>query len=201
MSAPAAADGAPAKKGLPKKLLLIVIVLVVLLLGGGGAAVFMMKKKAAEAAAAAEGGEDAEAHAEPAAAHGAPKTPPTFSPLDNFTVNLADKDAERYAQIGITLELADAKYAEELKTYMPAVRSSLLMLLSHKTSAEMLGREGKEKLAREIARETSTAMGYEVDDEDDEDEAEDSPKKKKKKKKRRPEGPIRQVLFSNFIVQ
>ncbi|MCK7493223.1 MAG: flagellar basal body-associated FliL family protein [Comamonadaceae bacterium] len=26
-------------------------------------------------------------------------------PLDPFTVNLADRDAERYAQVGITLEV------------------------------------------------------------------------------------------------
>ena len=31
---------------------------------------------------------------------------PAFVPLDPFTVNLADREAERYAQVGITLELA-----------------------------------------------------------------------------------------------
>ena len=40
----------------------------------------------------------------PAAKHD-PKAVPTFVPLDPFTVNLADRDADRYAQIGVTLEL------------------------------------------------------------------------------------------------
>ena len=42
-----------------------------------------------------------------------PKAVPVFVPLDNFTVNLADREAERYAQIGISLELNDAKAGEE----------------------------------------------------------------------------------------
>ena len=85
-----------------KKLIIILAAVLVLVLGGGGAAVMLLKKKPA-----AEDGEDGEAAEAPvkAKAHAKSDHTPTFVPLDPFTVNLADKDAERYAQIGVTLEL------------------------------------------------------------------------------------------------
>ncbi len=95
----------------------------------------------------------------------------------------------------------DPKFAEQLKAYMPAIRSNILMVLSHKTATELLTREGKEKLARDIMRESVRPMGIELDDEDEEEPPADAPKKKKKKRRAAVVSPINQVLFSNFIVQ
>jgi flagellar protein FliL len=201
---------APPAKGKKKLIIIVVAVVLVLLLAGGGT-MFWMKKKAAAAAAAAEEGDT------PAAAHAAakhdPGHPPTFVPLDPFVVNLADKDADRYAQIGITLEIDDPKFAEQLKAYMPAIRNGILMVLAHKTAAELLDRAGKIALADEIMRETVRPLGIEVD----EPEAEAAPKakageeaaaedeaakpKKKPKKKAAVENPVKHVHFSNFIIQ
>jgi len=212
-AAPAApAEGEAPKKG-SKKLIIIGAAVAVLLAGGGGA-FFMMKKKAdAEAAAAAEG-EDGEAeHAAPAKQAKKPehgkdehKGPPTFVPLDPFIVNLADKEGERFAQIGVSLQVDDPKVGEEMKGYMPAIRNSVLLILSHKTSAELLSIEGKQKLAEEIRRDAARAMGYEIEDPEDEEAAakaeEEAPKKKKKKKKKvESYNPIVQVHYSNFIIQ
>lgn len=213
----AAAEGEAPPKG-KKKLIIIIAAVAVLLVGGGGGAFFMMKKKAdAEAAAAAEG-EDGEAehsdHAKPGKQAKKPehgkdehKGPPTFVPLDPFIVNLADKDSERFAQVGLSLQVDEAKVAEEMKGYMPAIRNAVLLILSHKTSAELLSIEGKQKLAEEVRRNAARAMGYEIEEpEDEEAEAqaeEDSPKKKKKKKKKKVESynPIVQVHYANFIIQ
>lgn len=191
--ATAAAGNDAAVKGGGKKKLIIIIAIVLVVVLAGVAALLMMKKKSH--------GDDEEGAAEekPAAtAHAKPGTPPTFVPLDPFTVNLADKEVDRFAQVGITLEVADPHFADQLKAYMPAIRNNVLLVLSHKTSAELLTVEGKEKLAREIRRESVRPMGIELDDEDDEDA--DAPKKKKKKK-RPVESPVTQVLFSTFIVQ
>jgi len=192
-NAPAAEEAAP-KGGGSKKLIIILAAVLVLVLGGGGAALMLLKKKPAEE------GEDGEATEAPvkAKAHAKSDHPPTFVPLDPFTVNLADKDVDRFAQIGITLQVEDPKFADQIKAFMPAIRSNVLMVLSHKTAAELLTREGKEKLAKDIMRESVRPMGIEVDDE--EEPAGDAPKKKKKKKAQ-VENPITQVLFSNFIVQ
>lgn len=196
MSAAAAAqDAVEPKKGGKKKLVIILAALAILLAGGGGAAFFMMKKKAAAAEEGDEEG-DAPAKVEHAPAAHAPDIghPPTFVPMDAFTVNLADKDAERYAQIGVTLQVDDAKFAESMKAFMPAIRNGILMVLAHKTSEELLSRDGKEKLAEEIMREAVRPMGIEIDDEEDGGG-------KKKKKKRAVHNPVTQVLFSSFIVQ
>jgi flagellar protein FliL len=190
MATAAAAADAPAKGGGKKKLIIIVAIVLVVVLAGVGA--LLMKKKSAHA-------EDEEGAAEekPAAtAHAKPGTPPTFVPLDPFTVNLADKEVDRFAQVGLTLEVADPKFADQLKAYMPAIRNNVLLVLSHKTSAELLSAEGKDQLAREIRREAVRPMGIELDDEDEDD----TPKKKKRKKKA-VESPVTQVLFSTFIVQ
>ena len=84
---------------------------------------------------------------------------PVFLPLDLFTVNLADRDAERYAQVGVTLELADPKTSDLLKAYMPAVRNDVLMLIAHKKAAELQDRAGKLELAREIRRVALKPLG------------------------------------------
>ena len=210
-----AGDAVP-KKGKKKLIIIIAAALLVVLLGGGGA-VFMMKKKAAAAAAAAaEEGDDAGSVAEEKPKDSHDKHPPIFVPLEPFVVNLADKEADRYAQIGITLEVEDPKFAEEMKAYMPAIRNGILMVLAHKTSAQLLQREGKLALATEIMREAVLPMGIVVGDDsadadadaappkgDDADADADAPKKKPKKHKKPAgvENPVKHVLFSNFIVQ
>jgi flagellar FliL protein len=205
-------DAAP-KKG-KKKLIIIIAAVLLVVLAGGGAAVYMMKQKAAAAEAAAAEGEDGE-EAAPAKGEHAKKEehkgPPVFVPLDPFIVNLADKDTERYAQIGITLQVDDAHFADELKLYLPAVRNGILMVLAHKNSKELLERSGKERLAREIMREAVRPMGIEIAAEEESDtsehaadpDAEEAPKPKKKKKpKAEPvHNPVSSVNFSSFIIQ
>ena len=214
---PEAGAAVPAKKGKKKLIIMIAAALLVVAAGGGGAA-FYLKKKAAAAAAAEEGAEEAGAAGDHKLAKRDPKHPPTFLPLDPFVVNLADKDVDRYAQIGITLELQDLKFADELKLYMPAIRNGILMILAHKTSAELLERSGKELLAQQVQREAARTMGIAVaepeavteakpadtqavkEDGDDEVEGEKKPKKKAKKAAVEP-NPIVHVHFSNFIIQ
>ena len=122
-----------------------------------------------------------------------------------MVVNLADPGGDRFAQVGITLELADGKTSEKVKSHMPKIRSGVLLLLSQRTTDELLTREGKEKLALDVRREVSRPLGYTVpkprkrpasrnpDDEDDED---DEPRRP-----RVDDNPVRQVLFSSFIIQ
>jgi flagellar FliL protein len=201
------ADAAPAAKGGKKKLIIIIAAVLLLVLGGGGAAFFMLKKPPADAEDGAEDGGHGKAAAHAPAPKAAVKRehgkPPVFVPLDPFTVNLADKESERYAQIGLTLEIDDAKTGEELKLYMPAIRNNILMVLSHKTAEQLLTREGKDKLAQSILYAAVRPLGYEIDEEEDDPEAAaDAPvTKKKKKKKAPPVLPVVAVHFSNFIVQ
>jgi flagellar FliL protein len=134
-------------------------------LGLGAGTVVYLKKKAhaaAEAAAAEEdGAPNATAANAEAAAHDA-LSPPTYLPLDPFVVNLADRDADRYAQVGITLEVESTPVAEQMRAYMPSIRNAILMVITRKTSRELLDTMGKEQLADEIAREAVRPMGIEI---------------------------------------
>jgi flagellar protein FliL len=205
--APAAAKAEDApKKGGKKKLIIIVIAVLLAAGGGGGGYVFYAKSKAAAAEAAANADDD-DAHAAPKKvakkAHVDKGAPPVFLPLEPFVVNIADEETERYLQLGITLQIDDAKTGDQLRAYMPAIRNNILMLVAHKHAADLQTPEGKEKLARQIRRETLRPMGIDVDADDEDDEDDDAPKKKKKKKKKHvaTDYPVLAVHFSSFIIQ
>jgi flagellar FliL protein len=199
---------APPAKGKKKLIIVVAAALLVTTLVGGGT-VFVLKKKAAAAAAVAADDDTPAAHG--AASKHDPSHVPTFLPLEPFVVNLADKDADRYAQIGVTLEIDDPKFAEQLKAYMPAIRNGILMVLAHKTSGQLLDRAGKLALADEIMREAVRPLGIEIaeaaaePEEKSTDESDDDGAKAKKKprKKKAPaeHNPVRHVHFSNFIIQ
>jgi flagellar protein FliL len=201
----ATATGAAAPKQGKKKLIIIILAAVIgLVVIGGGAAVFLMKKSAAEHDAAADEHDPADGEAPVAASKIDPKHPPAFVPLDTFTVNLADRDAERFAQVGITLEVADAATADMIKNFMPAVRNNILLAIADRTSAELLLRDGKTQLAERVQRETSRALGYDVPEPDPADAghgADDEVPTKKKRKHKAVVLPVTAVHFSNFIVQ
>jgi len=146
-----------------KKKIVIIAGIVVLLLIGGGAWYFLSHKTPAADAKTAE---------QPAHKH------VVYLPLDTFTVNLRDADQERFLQVTINLELSDAATGETIKKQMPAVRNRVLLLLSSKTSEELLPREGKEKLSVEIAAELHKML----------DGAD-------------PGKSVEQVLFSHFVIQ
>jgi flagellar FliL protein len=197
----------PPAKGKKKKLIIIIAAVAALVLvGGGGAAYFLMKKKAnAEAEVDAGAG----ATEEPAAAHASDKheskSAPVFVPLDPFTVNLADREAERYAQIGITLEVEDAHTGDQIKNYMPAIRNNILMAIADRTAADLMGRDGKTRLADRVKRETSRALGYAVAEDDEAavaaDKGDKPAPKTKKQIKAEAALPVKAVHFSNFIIQ
>ena len=172
--------------------MLIITVAAVLALAGAGGGWFLLRPKADQA-------EEETAHAKSA-------TPPTFLPIESLVVNLADPSGDRFAQIGITLEITDSHAADQVKAFMPAIRSGILLVVSQRTTTELLGLEGKQKLALDIKREVSRPLGYEDAEEQDEVEEKPAPKKgakvkPEKKSIKKPENPISRVLFSSFIVQ
>lgn len=204
------AQAAPVRAGprSRKKLLIILIAVVVLLLSVGGGALYFIKAQQASD----EEAEDWEVDEPRASARPNRRDlniAPVFVELDLFTVNLADRESDRYLQASISLEVDDAKAAERLKNFMPLIRNSILVTMSYKTSTELLERDGKAKLAVELRKEISRTLGLEVPEEptaanrnaqrgarEDEDPA---PRRRRLK----PEEitPIKAVHFANFIIQ
>jgi flagellar FliL protein len=187
-AATATEAAAPAKPKSRKLLYILLGVIVVGLLGAGGA-LYVLKKNTADD----ELYDDEEEIVESAPAR--PETPPVFLPLENMVVNLADAGGNRFVQIGISLQIEDAKTGEEMKAYMPSIRSSVLLLISQRTSEELLQLPGKEKLANDIVADISRIMGYRLP------EAAMDKGDKPKRKSKLPPNPVQAVLFSSFIVQ
>ena len=204
MSTAAETENKPAKKRLGKKLVIILVAVVLLVVIAGAGAAYMVSKRHA----VDENGDEIETVADTKA----PAVVPTFLPVDTMVVNLADPGGERFAQVGITLELADAKTAERVKQYMPSIRSSVLLLISQRTSDELLSRDGKDKLAHDVLREVSRPLGFSVPgaasgEAVENPDAAGNPKNKgkgkgkAKSKAAEAENPVRRVLFSGFIIQ
>jgi flagellar FliL protein len=80
-----------------------------------------------------------------------PGKPPVFLVIEPFTVNLQpDGMGDQYLQIAFSLQVGDDKQLENLKPYLPQLRSRLLLLLSGKKASEISTVVGKNKLAEEI---------------------------------------------------
>lgn len=129
------AAAAPKQAG-KRKLLIIVGAAVVLVAGGGGAGAWFLLGK--------QGGDE----------HAQKKTElkkvPVFVDLDSFTVRLSDRDNDRFLQVKLVAEVRDALSGDTLKNMMPAVRNEILLLLASKESEQLVSRDGKEALAREL---------------------------------------------------
>ena len=115
---------------------------------------------------------------------------PTYLPLETFTVNLVEQETERYALIGVTLELRHKKDVDRFKAFMPAIRSQMLLAMTKMTAAELLAPDGKRLLAQELTRAAAIGLdpgAAQASASGAEGEADD--------------GPVVAVHFSNFIIQ
>ena len=76
--------------------------------------------------------------------------PPVFVVLEPFTINLQPEGGEQYLQLAFTLQVGSQAEVDQIKLYMPQVRSRVLLMLSSKKASELLTIEGKKKLAEDI---------------------------------------------------
>ncbi|NTV69438.1 MAG: flagellar basal body protein FliL [Azonexaceae bacterium] len=181
-----AEEGAEAPPKKSKKLLIIILAVVLLLVLGGGAA-FMLLKKGDHAE---DDEETAEETAKPAKKKDKKKDKeahPVFINLDAFTVNLVPETGDQYLQVALSLEVEDVTAEADIKTKMPKIRNNLTLLLSSKKASELLPKEGKEKLAEALKEEINSVI--------------EPPVKSKKGAAQVPDGPVKAVLFTSFIIQ
>lgn len=187
-------DAPPVVKRSKKKMIVIAAAVLVLAGAGAGGWSYWQHQKAAHDEAGGSAKENAH-KAEPAPI-------PVFLPMESLVVNLAGRDGERLAQVGITLQLADVKTAELIKAHMPSIRSAVLLTVARHTAEELLLAEGKEALAMEIMREVGRPLGIDLDQPrsvavPQEGASAAAPKQPV------PEAPspVQQVLFSTLIIQ
>ncbi|HET6150536.1 MAG TPA: flagellar basal body-associated FliL family protein [Polyangia bacterium] len=146
-----AAAAPPAGKS---KVLPILLVINTLLLTG--VLIFVMKRPAAQAhvGAGAEGKPAAEGHAEgkeekPAGEHGAPEEgggPGPSIRFDNFTVQLKSLDVDRYAHLGLEIEVSDEATKGRVEKKVAPIRDLILSYLSDRTPDELRGSDGLKQM-------------------------------------------------------
>lgn len=179
-----AEEGAEAPKKSKKLLIIILAAVLVLVLGGGGAAFMLLKKgdHADDEDAAEETVKDKKKDKKKG--H---EAPPVFVNLEPFTVNLVPESGDQYLQVVLSLELDEALSEPLLKAQMPKIRNNITLMLSAKKASELLPKEGKEHLADGLKDEINSVI--------------EPPKKNKKGEVIMPEGPVKSVLFTSFIIQ
>ncbi|MCB1154226.1 MAG: flagellar basal body-associated FliL family protein [Deltaproteobacteria bacterium] len=141
---------AAGKKGGGSKKLIIIGVVAVLLLGGGGGALF--------ATGVIGGSSEAEAAAVAEPIRLPTEARPTV-PLKEFVVNLADVDKAKYLKLGIELEAANAEVAAVIEPSTPAIRDSIVELLSSKSYAQIRDAKGKARLRQELLVRLNEILG------------------------------------------
>ena len=180
-------DDVPKKKGKLGLIIVIVLLVVLILIAVGVGALLLLK-----------GGKDKdpEEHAQQAAPAAAQlqtagtvdlTKPPTFVPLDAFTVNLRRDEGDHYLQVVAVLRLADATMDPTLKAFMPEIRHRINLLLSSKLPSEIATIEGRQALALTITEQINEALGFKPMR-----DAAGQPV---------PKGPVQSVLFTSVIIQ
>jgi flagellar FliL protein len=120
------------------------------------------ESQAAEEQAAEGEGDEAEAAAEeeeeeePAAGERGQSTGPVIDP---FIVNLADPGSRRYLRVNLKLELRKRAETEPLvAARMARLRDAVLLLLTSKTSEQLLAPQGKAALRQELIEQINQAL-------------------------------------------
>lgn len=124
------------QSGGKKKLIFILIPVILLLIGGAGAYFFLTHKKKESTKQMVV----------------APQKLGVMYNLGSFLVNLADKNANTYAKVSITLELSNQKVEQEVVKRLPIIKDAVINLLSSKTYDEIRTPEGKEELRLELIK-------------------------------------------------
>ncbi|MDR4495559.1 MAG: flagellar basal body-associated protein FliL [Nitrospirales bacterium] len=162
-----AEESSPAKGGSGKKMMILGLAGLLLLGGGGGAAWFFMGGSHEEE-------RQAEGHDEHATANDHSAQPGPVMELEPFLLNLADRDELRFLKVSIKLELDRPEETTDYQAKVPAIRDSLLVLLSSKESQLLRTVNGKRRIREEIMARVNTVMS---------------------------KGKVANVYFTDFIIQ
>jgi len=135
-----------------KPLLLFIIIGVVAVLAISGAVYAITKSSKATGKKAAAKGAESSAKVTPE------DVGPTFS-LGSFVFNLADMEERRYLKATIEIEVADAKLVPQVEARLPKLKDAMILLISSKTSSELLTPEGQMLLRQQISKRLSEILG------------------------------------------
>jgi flagellar protein FliL len=136
-------EGGAAAKPKGKLKLIIAAVGVLAIAGGGAGWFFFFRHPGAEVHAAAP-----------------PPKPPTYVELPDMLVNLAGNagDRQQFLKVKLTLEVKEAKEAEEIKPNLPRVTDIFQTYLRELRPSEVNGSAGLFRLKEELTRRVNLAL-------------------------------------------
>mgnify|MGYP006279040285 CR=1 FL=1 len=70
--------------------------------------------------------------------------------LEDFVVNITDRENTRYLKVSITLEAANKKTKSEVDNRLPQVRDTIIFQISGKTYDQLRDLQGKKQLQAEL---------------------------------------------------
>jgi flagellar FliL protein len=143
---------APAGKSKIRKWIIIGAIALVVLGGGGGAAAWWFTQSAAPD----QGGDSAEAPQPEKPTGGG------IIPMDQFLVNLADKDASRFVRVKLGLVVETKAEAEDIvkdEVAKTRLRSAILEVLAQQTADRLVTPEGKTELKKAITERAASVIG------------------------------------------
>lgn len=178
---PPPAEGVPHKKS--KKLMIIIIAgALILVLVLAGATVLLLKNKAG-----AEGDDEAvhetEGKKDKAKKKDEKRAPPVYLKVDPYTINLKGEAGDQYLRLEMSAEFENQLAADSAKAYMPRIRHQTMQLLKGKMVNELNSKDGTQKLAKEIKDEMNLILGEPGEGQ------------------KTPSGPVKEVLFTDFVIQ
>lgn len=151
---------APAAGGSREKLIIIAVVVSLALVGVGVGVTFALTgggKQHAEVTTT-----DGHADAKGAAGEGEEKLPKEvkYIGLDPaFVINFQDRKGKtKFLKAELSVVSSDPLGEADVKTHMPAIRNSLVMLLSRQVYDDLLPPEGKEKLRADALKEVQAVL-------------------------------------------
>jgi flagellar FliL protein len=193
MAQAAAADAAPAPKSGGKTIMIIAAVVALAI--GAGVTWFL---------ASGSSGDESEPET-------AQQPPSVFYPLQTFTVNLVPEFGDQYLQVEMTLKVRGQDVVETVKARMPEVRNRVIMILSSKRASELTTVSGKSSLARTLNVQLNSLIDptyqpplvplKQIDATGTAGAAGQTASEATAGAQETPDGPIREVLFTSFIVQ
>ena len=140
---------APQASGGKKKLVIIVAGLV-LVIAGAGIALSMM------------GGDD-ELDADAAAAEAAPPQSIYIDLEPEFVINFRDKnDRAKFLKAELSVSTTEEDVEEAVGRHMPAIRNSLVLLLSRQIYDDLVPHEGKERLRAQALSEVQAVLKAQI---------------------------------------
>jgi flagellar FliL protein len=87
------------------------------------------------------------------------KEPPVYYSFDpDFVIAFEKPKTARFLKVSMDLMTRDEDVIETIKLHRPAIRDSVLMLLSGKSEDDLMSRDGKEQLRAEVLAEVQGVL-------------------------------------------